>query len=176
MAADEAIGTALWTSVNVSAIQDERRTILHAIWRDISKRKRAEEELRQKQRELAHVARVVPLGEMAAALAHELNQPLAAIVSNAQASQRMLADDRASLEELREALSDIVQHSKRASDVIQRLRALLRKSDGEPARLNLNEAIQEVVRLLRAGTLRDAAIELDLAPDLPPIVGDRVQL
>jgi two-component system sensor kinase FixL len=88
----------------------------------------------------------------------------------------MLADDRASLEELREALSDIVQHSKRASDVIQRLRALLRKSDGEPARLNLNEAIQEVVRLLRAGTLRDAAIELDLAPDLPPIVGDRVQL
>lgn len=169
-------GTTLWTSVNVSAVQDERGTILHAIWRDISERKRAEEELRQKQRELAHVARVVTLGEMAAALAHELNQPLAAIVSNAQASQRMLADDRASLDEVREALSDIVQDSKRASDVIQRLRALLRQSDGEPVRLNLNEAIQEVVRLLRASSLRDAAIELDLAPDLPPIVGDRVQL
>jgi PAS domain S-box-containing protein len=169
-------GTTLWASVNVSAVQDERGTILHAIWRDITERKRAEEELRQKQRELTHVARLVTLGEMAASLAHELNQPLAAIVSNAQASQRMLADDRAPLQEVREALSDIVHDSKRASEVIRRLRALLRKSDGEPAPLNLNEAIQEVVRLLRAGALREATTELDLAPDLPPVVGDRVQL
>lgn len=169
-------GTTLWASVNVSAVQDERGTILHAIWRDITERKRAEEELRQKQRELTHVARLVTLGEMAAALAHELNQPLAAIVSNAQASQRMLADDRAPLDEVREALSDIVHDSKRAGEVIRRLRALLRKSDGEPTPLNLNEAIEEVVRLLRAGILRDVTIQLELAPDLPLIVGDRVQL
>lgn len=169
-------GTTLWASVNVSAVQDERGTILHAIWRDITERKRAEEELRQKQRELTHVARLVTLGEMAASLAHELNQPLAAIVSNAQASQRMLDDGRTPLDEVREALGDIVHDSKRASEVIQRLRALLRKSDGELTPFDLNEAIEEIVRLLRAGVLREAAIQLELRPDLPPVLGDRVQL
>jgi PAS domain S-box-containing protein len=171
-------GSKLWVSVNVSAVRDEQGKVLHSrsIWRDITQRKQAEEELRQKRRELTHISRVVTMGELAASLAHELNQPLAAIVSNAQASQRLVSGEAPDWDEVREALADIVDDGKRAGEVIRRLRALLKKSDVERTPLDVNQIIQEVVMLLRGGVLRDISIKFDLAPDLPSVLGDRVQL
>lgn len=146
------------------------------VWRRRIERQRAEEELRQKQQELTHIARVVTMGELAASLAHELNQPLAAIVSNAQASQRLVSGQTPDLDEVREALGDIVADGQRAGEIIRRLRAFLKKSEVEHAPLNINEVIQEVVVLLRGSTLKDLAIRYELAPSLPPVVGDRVPL
>jgi two-component system sensor kinase FixL len=117
------------------------------------------------------------MGELAASLAHELNQPLTAILSNAQAAQRFLATDVVDLEQMREILSDIVADDKRASDVIRRLRVLFKKSDPQYAPLDLNEIVGEVARLVKNdAVLRDVATSLELAPDLPRVRGDRVQL
>jgi PAS domain S-box-containing protein len=171
-------GSKLWVSVNVSAVRDGQGRILRSrsIWRDITQRKRAEEELRQKRRELAHIARVVTMGELAASLAHELNQPLAAIVSNAQASQRLIAGQTPDWGEVREALTDIAEDAKRAGDVIRRLRDLMKKNEVERVPLDMNQVIQEVIVLLRGSVLRDISVAFDLAEGLPPVVGDRIQL
>jgi two-component system sensor kinase FixL len=117
------------------------------------------------------------MGELAASLAHELNQPLTAILSNAQAAQRFLAAEVVDLEQISEILSDIVADDKRAGDVIRRLRVLFKKSDPEHASLDLNEVVGEVARLVRNDAfLRNVAMSLELAPGLPRVRGDRVQL
>ena len=144
---------------------------------DVTERKQAEEALRDAQAELAHVTRVMTMGELTASIAHEINQPLAAVVTNANACLRWLAGPIPNLSEAREALARITRDGKRASDVIGRIRALVKKSSTEKAGLDLNEAIQEVVVLVQSEIQKSGVtLQMELAVDLPQILGNRVQL
>jgi PAS domain S-box-containing protein len=144
---------------------------------DITQRKRAESELQRNRQELAHVTRISTMGELATSLAHELNQPLTAILSNAQAAQRFMAANPADLEEVREILKDIVQDDSRASKVIQRMRALVKKEEVAFVSLDLADVIRDVVLLLRGDALlHSVRVLLDLNPGLPTVRGDKVQL
>jgi signal transduction histidine kinase len=140
-------------------------------------RKRAEEKLHKAQAELAHVARVTTMGELTASIAHEVNQPLAAIVTNANACLRWLAGEFPNLDEGREAARRIIRDGKRAGDVIARIRALVRKTDTEKARLDINQIVQEVVFLTQNEAVRKGVtLQMELAADVPSVLGDRVQL
>ncbi|HKZ07859.1 MAG TPA: ATP-binding protein [Methylomirabilota bacterium] len=155
----------------------QRLRLLGEVFANTLSRRRAEMERQRLRRDLAHVGRVSTMGELTASLAHELNQPLTSILSNAQAAEELLQADRPNLAEVREIVQDIVRADKRASEVIQRLRGLLRKGSVEPSSLDINELVDEVAGLASADAiLRDVVIELELAPALPSIWGDRVQL
>src|SRR5262245_6824482 len=143
---------------------------------EAAERTRAEEELRRSEAELAHVTRVTTLGEVTASLAHELNQPLAAIVNNASASLGLLRSGR-DLGEVREALDDIVGDAERASAIIERVRGLAKRSSPEKVPLQLGDVVEDVVALAAAeSAARRVAILTDVAQDLPVVLGDRVQL
>jgi PAS domain S-box-containing protein len=144
---------------------------------DITHRKQAELEAQSRREELAHLSRVTMLGELSGSLAHELNQPLTAILSNAQAAQRFLSRDDADLNEVREILADIVSEDKRAGEVISRLRVLLKKGEAQHQSLDLNEVVQEALKLVRNDLFNHAvSAHLELARDLPAVKADRVQL
>ncbi|HMJ23551.1 MAG TPA: ATP-binding protein [Terriglobales bacterium] len=144
---------------------------------DITERKQTEEELRKTQVELAHVTRVMTMGELAASIAHEVNQPLAAIVTNANACLRWLAGESPNLDEARETARHIVRDGNRAGDVIGRIRTLLRKTGTEKELLDMNQVIREVVALAEDEVRRNGvALRTELAGDLPLILGDRVEL
>ena len=144
---------------------------------DMTDRKRTESELQRQRGELAHLTRISTMGELAASLAHELNQPLTAILSNAQAAQRFLAAQPADVKELREILKDIVQDDSRASEVIQRMRALVKKEEVVFAPLDLAGVIRDVAALINSDAiLHGVRILLELNPGLPPARGDKVQL
>jgi PAS domain S-box-containing protein len=151
--------------------------LLAAVVVDITDRKRAEDNLREVQAELAHVARVTTMGEMAASIAHEVNQPLSGVVINGNACLRWMAGDSPNMVEAREAVQRIIRDGKRASEVIARIRNLSKKSGADKEPLDLNETIVEVVAFVQ-GELRRARVTLrtDLADNLPTIIGDRVQL
>src|SRR6266436_6664414 len=137
----------------------------------------SEEALRKAQAELAHVARVMTMGELTASIAHEINQPLAAIVANGDACHAWLAGAAPNLDQARESVSLIVSDANRAADIIKRIRALVKKAETETVPLNINDAIREVVALAGAEARRNrVALRTELAEDLPPVVGDRVQL
>ena len=144
---------------------------------DVTGRKRAEEALLTAQAKLEEVSRLMTMGELAASIAHEINQPLATVVTNAQTCERLLHEEPPSLEELHGAVSDIAEAGKRASDVIERIRLLLRKSTPQPTLLDVNEIIREVLVWTRTETSnRRIVVRTDLANDLPSVRGDRVQL
>ena len=144
---------------------------------DISEQKRAEEALRQAQADLAHVSRVTTLGEMAASIAHEVDQPLSGVVINANASLRFLTAASPNLDEVRDGLHAIARDGRRASDVIGRIRALARRTPNEKELLDINEVIHEVVALAEGETRRARArLRTELADDLPPVLGDPIQL
>ena len=151
---------------------------------DLSEQKRAEEALRRSQAhlaeaqvELAHVTRVSALGELAASIAHEISQPLAAIVTNANASLRWLSGDSVDLDEAREAIRRITRDGKRAGDVISRMRSLFQKTSTANERLDINGVIEEALILARGEVQRNrVSLQTHLASDLPLIMGDRVQL
>src|SRR5438445_165115 len=147
------------------------------ISRDLTQHMLAVEELQKAQAELAHVARVTTLGELAASIAHEVKQPLAAIVADAHASLNWLAGARPDLERVREALEAMVTDGHRAAEVVQRIRQLATKSAPHKARLDINGVIRDVVPLVRAELLRhQVSLQLELAPQLPQALADRVQL
>jgi C4-dicarboxylate-specific signal transduction histidine kinase len=140
---------------------------------------RRQEELKAQRlrQDLAHIGRVSAMGELTASLAHELNQPLTAILSNAQAAQHLLAGDSVDLAEIREILNDIIADDKRAGEVIRRLRVLLKKGTLEYSSLDMNEVVREVAQLVRNDAIiRHVSMRLELASGLPPVRGDRVQL
>ncbi len=144
---------------------------------DITWRKHAELEVARQRNELAHLSRVTLMGELSGSLAHELNQPLTAILANAQAAQRFLAQGTADPAELQDILKEIVAEDKRAGEVIRRLRLLLEKGEVQVQPLDLNEAVNNVLRLLRSDLLnQNVAVHTELASHLPVVNGDSVQL
>ena len=143
---------------------------------DVTARKQAEAELHEAQTNLAHVTRVTALGEMAASIAHEVNQPLAAVVTNAAACLRWLDREPANLKEARGTLQSIINDGNRAGEVIQRVRALVNKTIDRKA-LHINEVVNEVMSLVQHELLSHrVALQLELAPALPPVLADRIQL
>jgi PAS domain S-box-containing protein len=144
---------------------------------DITPRKRAEETASQAQTELAHVARVTTLGEMTASIAHEINQPLAAVVTNANAGLRWLSGDSPNLAETREAIRRIIRDGNRAGEIIGRIRALAKKAPPKKDWIDLNETIDEVVAMVRSEVQRNhVLLQTKLANDLALILGDKIQL
>jgi signal transduction histidine kinase len=140
-------------------------------------RKRAERYESRLREQLALAARVTLVGELAASIAHEVNQPLCAIISNADALQRMLAASNQDPAEVREALEDIGRDGRRASAVIGRVRSLLRRTPAERAHVDVNDLVREVAVLVRGDMARrDVPLRLDLPEGLPPVSADRVQL
>jgi PAS domain S-box-containing protein len=137
----------------------------------------AEEALREVRAELAHVTRLTTLGELAASIAHEVNQPLAAIVANGDACLRWLGRDAPQLDEARGAVEGMISDGNRAAEIIRRVRALAKKTDTLKVTLPINEVIDEVVLLLQREVLSHrASLRLELASDLPPVLVDRIQL
>jgi NO-binding membrane sensor protein with MHYT domain/nitrogen-specific signal transduction histidine kinase len=144
---------------------------------DVTGRKRAEEALRQAQADLAHVSRVTTMGELTASLAHEVNQPIAAAVTNANTCLRWLTRDHPNIEEARAAAMRIVKDGTRAAEIISRVRLLFKKSTPERDLVDVNEVIREMIVLLRGEAARySISFRTELAVDLPQVMGDRVQL
>jgi len=144
---------------------------------DISASKRAEEALRQAQADLAHVNRVTTMGELTASLAHELNQPIAAAITNANTCVRWLARDRPDLEEARLAAQRMVKDGTRAADIISRIGLLFKKDSPPREWVDVNEVVREMIILLGGETARYLiSVQPALAADLPQVMGDRVQL
>ena len=181
MVGGKVVGALAFSTVRAErAWKDElvqRLRLLGEVFANVLSRRQAEVDAQRLRHDLAHVGRVSTIGELTASLAHELTQPLTAILSNAQAALRHLASDPGNLEEMRAILEDIVADDKRAGEVIRRLRGLLKKGDREFAVLDLNETVGEVARLVAAdAVLRNVSLALDMTRELPPVWGDRVQL
>jgi two-component system, LuxR family, sensor kinase FixL len=144
---------------------------------DITKRKQAEEEAARQRNEMAHLSRVAMLGELSGSLAHELNLPLSAILSNAQAAKRVLANGDADLAELQEILNEIVSEDRRAGEVIRRLRLLLKKGEVQQHSLRINKIVRDVLKLIRSDLVyQNVTVDTKLARNLPAVTGDPVQL
>ncbi len=144
---------------------------------DVTVRKQAEAELLRERAELAHVARVSTMGELAASVAHELNQPLGAILANAEAAELFLQQEPPALGELRAILADIRKDDERAGEVIRRMRALLRKRELERQPIEINSLVEDVLQLVCGdAALRGISLTADLGPVLPKVSGDRVHL
>jgi PAS domain S-box-containing protein len=173
-------GTVFPVEVHSSLVSYGGRRFLLKVARDISDRLRAEEQrerLRQLEADLAHINRVSMMGELVASIAHEVSQPLSGVVSNASACLRWLAADAPNLEEVREAVGDIVRDGKRAGEVITRIRALTRRAATPREKLDLNETIREVLVLVGDQAKRNSVtIRTRFAVDIFPVLGDRVQL
>ena len=168
-----------WFLIRDNPLRDEQGRVLrwYGTRTDITEWKNAQGALQQAQAALAHVTRLTTMGEMTASIAHEVNQPLSGIVSNASACLRWLAGDSPDLEEVREATRDIVRDGKRAGEVIARIRALTRRGAVTKERLDLNEIIREVLTLIGDETRgKSVIIRTQFADDLSTVAGDRVQL
>ena len=140
-------------------------------------REQAEESLQQTQSELAHVARVMVTGELAATIAHEVNQPLTAVVANANATRRLLANGNANLAEAREAIDDIIKDAHRASEVVGRIRSLVKKEPRRSEPLAINEVIAEVVAIVRNELVaKKVSLRMEMADGLPKVEADRVEI
>jgi PAS domain S-box-containing protein len=144
---------------------------------DITAQVEADLQLRLQREEMAHMSRVSSMGELTASLAHELNQPLTAIATNAAAGRRLLAQDSLDLQMFEELLADVATDARRAGDIIHGIHHFVRKGEGTRSPVNLNEIVQEVLRLLHSDLLgRETAIETQLAANLPSVDADPVQL
>jgi PAS domain S-box-containing protein len=168
-----------YVSVSGLPVFDEngRFTGYRGVGRHITERKQAEQALREAQTELAHVNRVTTMGQLTASIAHEVNQPIAAAVTNAYAALRWLRASPPDLEEVRQSLGQVIENGRRAGDVIDGIRALVKKAPPRSSRFDLNEAILDVIALTRSEVLKHGvALQTELATGLPSVDGDRVQL
>lgn len=155
----------------------ELRKANEALRAEVAERQRAQEAFNQVRAHLAHVNRVMAMAELTTFIAHELNQPLAAVVTSANACERWLAGNAPDIKKARDALGRIVKAGMMASEVVARNRALFQRSASERQRLDVNEVIRETTDLLRHEAMRHGVcVQTDLAADLPPVAADRVQL
>jgi NO-binding membrane sensor protein with MHYT domain/signal transduction histidine kinase len=171
-------GSIKYVHVVAHALSDESGSIdfVGAVM-DVTERKRAEEALHQAQADLAHVNRVTTMGELTASLAHEINQPIAAAVTNANSCLRWLTRDQPDLEEARAAAMRIVKDGTRAGEITSRIRLLFKKGTPERELVDVNGVIREMMVLLRGEAMRyNISFRTELAEDLPQFMGDRVQL
>jgi PAS domain S-box-containing protein len=172
-------GVYRWFQCRSEPLRDAEGRIIrwYTLIYDVDDRRKAQEALRKTQSELAHVSRVMTMGELVASIAHEVNQPLGAIVTNGQACIRLLTRDGPDLDKSREVISRMIGDGMRASEVIKRIRNLLHKAPTEKSSLDINEAIQEVIALVSSDVLSSKVdLQAGLGIDLPPVVGDRIQL
>ena len=172
-------GTLHWIGASGRFVTGEsgKGTRLIGVSIDITPRKIAEAEARRSHEEVGHLSRVAAVGELAASIAHELNQPLSGIISNAGAGKRFIDRGNVDLQEIRDLLGDIVADGRRAGDVIRGIQSMVRKSVPARQRVNLNDLVMEVVRMVKADAmLRSCALETLLEPDLPEIEADPIQL
>ena len=166
-----------WYIIAALAIMALQAVLITDLLLERARRRRGETDLQRNREQLAHVTRVSTMGELAASLAHELNQPLTAILSNAQAAQRFLNAKPADLKEVDEILKDIVTDNKRAGEVIRRMRALVKREELDLAPINIVSVINDVVQLVHSdGILRNIRVEIECQDGLPSVRGDRVQL
>ena len=157
-------------------VQELRKTneALHA---EIRERHRTQQSLDKAQADLAHMTRLTTMGELTASIAHEVNQPLTAVINNANACIDLLPNGAPQLEEVREALTEIIEDADRASAVILRLRQMAKNAPAERSLLDLRHVVTDVLALARyESALRRITIRTDLPNDLPAVSGDRVQL
>jgi two-component system, LuxR family, sensor kinase FixL len=190
----ELLGTGRWEGELIHTKRDGTKVVVASRWslqhdaqgnplailetnNDITERRQAEEALNKAQAELAHITRMMTMGELAASIAHEVNQPLTAVITNANACARWLSGQSPNLGEAREAISRIVRDGNRASEVIKRIRAMLKKTAPQKSHLDINEAIREIIALAQSEARRNRVLlTADLAAGLPPVLADRVQL
>jgi signal transduction histidine kinase len=173
-----------WYAVSAAALGGAQTALIVMLLVQRRRRREAQEALRQAEAsgqrhlaQIAHLDRVAGMGQLASAMAHELNQPLAGILANAQAARRLLARPRPDLDEILASLDDIVSDDKRASEVIYRMRRLLRRTDVVRVSLALNDLAENTVRLVANNALlHGVAIEFVPAPALPQVCGDLVQI
>jgi PAS domain S-box-containing protein len=172
-------GSVIWVNASGSVVpgSDRIQRCLVEITENITDRKLAEDSLRKAQAELAHVTRLTTMGELAASIAHEVNQPIAAVITNGNAALRWLAAQTPNLDEARKAVQRIIRDGHRAGDVIQRVRALSKKTGPQKAWLNVNDVVHEALTLAHSEVHRHGvSLRTELAADLPPALGDRIQL
>jgi PAS domain S-box-containing protein len=172
-------GQIRWVRCRASAHGDYRGATaeISGMFADITEQKAAESELAQQRQEIAHRQRVSMLGELSGGIAHELVQPLSAILSNAEAARILLTRDPPDLNEVVEALDDIISENSRASDVIHRLRGLLKKSEARFEPADINAIVSSTLRLLHNELIkRGIKTSTDLTPGLPPVMADAIQL
>lgn len=169
-------GEVRWFAVRGHVTADDAQTIA-GVKMDVTARKTAESQAASDRAALTHLSRISTMGQLSAAIAHQLNQPLAAILGNAETARKMLARPGASTEELREILDDIVTEDHRAADVIRRLGALYRRGETDIASIDLNGLVRETLDLLRTElTTRQVRTAVELDPGLPTVSGSRIQL
>jgi len=172
-------GSRFWANVVVTAMRDSDDKLIgfSKITHDLTERKRAEEALETTRAELAHVARVTTMGELAASIAHEINQPLTAVVANANACSRLLSAQTPDLDEVREAVVEIAEAGTRAGAILTRIRALVKKGLPEKTKLDINDVVQEILPLTSGELAKHGvSVQTELFPGLPQVLGDRVQL
>jgi PAS domain S-box-containing protein len=172
-------GSLLDVSLTISPMKDASGRVVGAskLARDITERKRAEEALRQAQTDLAHASRLTTMGEFTASLAHEVQQPIAAAVTDANTCVRWITRDEPDLKEAREAAWRIVKDAKRATEIIDRVRLLFKKGTPQRELVDVNEVAREMIVILGDEASRHSiSVRTELAEDLPHVIGDRVQL
>jgi PAS domain S-box-containing protein len=172
-------GQIRWVRVRARSHADDRGAAeqMTGIFVDVTDQKAAETEASLHRQEIAHLMRVSVMGQLSGAIAHEVNQPLTAILSNAQAAMHLLAGQSPDLAEVRNALQDIVHEDNRAVEVIQRIRNLMKKGEQKSERVDVNDLVDSTIALLNSELIgRSINVEIDLADMLPATVGDPVQL
>ena len=168
-------GSEFLVEIGLNPIHTPEGTLVLTAIVDITERKRMELELQRNREELAHVTRVSTVGELTTSVAHELNQPLGAILSNAEAAEMFLAANPPALDEVRDILADIRKDDQRASEVIQRMRSLLRKQELAPKSIEINEAVEEVLKLMSIdASARKVAMKFERTAGLPRVWCDPV--
>ena len=170
-------GTEFPVEIGINPIETGQGMLVLGAIVDISARKQAELDAQQHRSELAHLSRVALMGEMSASIAHELNQPLTGIVSNAAAGERLIGRGQVTFQELRELLADISADARRAGEVVRGIRNMVKKGELVRQQMNLNDAVMNVVQMVHPDALlRSCRLQTSLEPNLPAIEGDPIQL
>jgi two-component system sensor kinase FixL len=173
----DCLGQMRTVQVSITPVQLLGEDCLISVVRDVTEQRQADLEAREQRQQLTHLTRVASLTDFSSTLAHELNQPLTAILSNAQAALRFLARDPPNLAEIRSILGEIADADKRAGLLIHHLRLLMKKGEEEFVRLDLNQLVKDVLDFVHGEfAMRSVDVTASFSPDLPQVSGDRVQL